>query len=90
MITNFGSLYAGHVDLVWKVVDLAVVGKRLVVVAAHKGVAAQAGLPGEPEAGPAFNADHGTADHLSAASSNSSRLASLSVLVLREPSPYRC
>ena len=29
-----------------KVVDLAVVGKRLVVVAAHKGVAGQAGLPG--------------------------------------------
>jgi len=46
VITNFGSLYAGHVDLVWKVVDLAVVGKRLVVVAAHKGVAGQAGLPG--------------------------------------------
>jgi len=46
VITNFGSLYAGHVDLVWKVVDLAVVGKRLVVVAAHKGVAGHAGLPG--------------------------------------------
>ena len=46
MITNFRSLYAGHVDLVWKVVDLAVVGKRLVVVAAHKGVAGQARLPG--------------------------------------------
>ena len=46
MITNFGSLYAGHVDFVWKVVDLALVGTRLVVVAAYKGVAGQAGLSG--------------------------------------------
>ena len=46
MITNFGSLYAGHVNLVWKVVDLAVVGTRLVVVAAYEVVPGQAGLPG--------------------------------------------